>query len=109
MSSFQKRIKEEGSARLHIAISETIGQLVWNIVDKLDDKEQKMQLFELQFLRMPFSILEKSTNKVHHQAAISCLTKIVINCPDDILFEHLDYVTDRIIMQFDKKVFGAQQ
>ena len=58
---------------------------------------------------MPFSILEKSTNKVHHQAAISCLTKIVINCPDEVLYEHLDYVTDRIIMQFDKKIFNAQQ
>jgi hypothetical protein len=54
MSNFQKRIKEEGSSRLHVAISETIGQLVWNIVDKLEDREQKMQLFEMQFLRMPF-------------------------------------------------------
>jgi hypothetical protein len=60
-------------------------------------------------MRMPFSILEKSTNKVHHCAAISCLTKIVINCPDDILFEHLENITDRIIFQFDKKNFLAQQ
>lgn len=39
--NFQKRIKEEGSARLHVAISETIGQLVWNIIDKIEDPEQK--------------------------------------------------------------------
>jgi hypothetical protein len=109
IASFQKRIKEEGSTRLHVAISETIGQLVWNIVDKVEDREQKMHLFELQFLRMPFQILEKSTNKVHHCAAISCLTKIVINCPDDILYEHLENITDRIIMQFDRKLFLAQQ
>ena len=37
--NFQKKIKEEGSARLHVAISETIGQLVWNIVDKLEDQD----------------------------------------------------------------------
>ena len=47
IASFQKRIKEEGSSRLHVAISETVGQLVWNIVDKLEDREQKMHLFEL--------------------------------------------------------------
>jgi hypothetical protein len=58
---------------------------------------------------MPFQILEKSTNKVHHCAAISCLTKIVINCPDEILYEHLDNITDRIIMQFDRKLFQAHQ
>jgi len=41
LSSFTKRIKEEGSARLHGAISETIGQIVWNIIDKIEDPEEQ--------------------------------------------------------------------
>lgn len=41
MFNFQKRIKEEGSTRLHAVISETIGQLVFNIVDKIEDQAQQ--------------------------------------------------------------------
>jgi hypothetical protein len=35
INSFQKRIKEEGSNRLHLAMAETLGQIVWNIIDKI--------------------------------------------------------------------------
>jgi len=42
--------------------------------------------YEEQFLKMPFGLLEKRTNKVVQAGAIACLTKIVINCPDDILY-----------------------
>ena len=54
---------------------------------------------------MPFSILEKSTSKVHQSAAILCLTKIIINCPDDILYDRLDMITDKIISVFRLKQF----
>ena len=37
---FHKRIKEEGSTRLHLVLGETLGQIVWNIIDKLPDLEQ---------------------------------------------------------------------
>lgn len=40
ISSFAKRIKEEGSSRLHLALAETLGQMVWNIIDKVPDFEQ---------------------------------------------------------------------
>ena len=86
MSNFAKRIKEEGSPRLHGVISETIGQLVFNIVDKIEDANQQDQAYEEQFLKMPFGLLEKRQNKVVQAGAIACLTKIVINCPDDILY-----------------------
>lgn len=86
MSNFAKRIKEEGSPRLHGVISETIGQLVFNIVDKIEDPNQQDQAYEEQFLKMPFGLLEKRQNKVVQAGAIACLTKIVINCPDDILY-----------------------
>ena len=46
LANFSKRIKEDGSNKLHDAISETIGQLVWHIVDKIEDQPQQQQLFE---------------------------------------------------------------
>ena len=39
MASLAKRIKEEGTNRLHTTISETIGQLTWNILDKIEDED----------------------------------------------------------------------
>jgi len=66
-------------------------------------------VFEQQFLRFPFAILEKTTNKVHQCASIACLTKIVINCPDDVLYSKLEAITDKIIHVFRMKQFQATQ
>lgn len=103
INSFQKRIKEEGSNRLHLAIAETLGQMVWNIVDKLSDFDQQIDIFMIQFLEMPFKIICKNTNKVVQSGAITCLTKILINCPDDVLFEKLDEITDKLAHIFKQK------
>lgn len=62
--SFSKRIKEEGSNRLHLAMAETLGQMVWNIVDKTPDYEQQVELFMSQFAAMPFNLIYKSSSKV---------------------------------------------
>ena len=102
-----KKIKEEGTTRLHQAIGEALGQLVFHIVDKLPSVEEQMDLFECQFLALPFNILDKSQNKVQQSGAISCLTKILINCPDEVLFERLDEITDRIASVFKQKSFQA--
>ena len=58
-----------------------------------------------QFLDMPFRIISKSTNKVVQSGAIICLTKILINCPDEILFDKLDEISDRLAMVFKQKQF----
>jgi hypothetical protein len=39
--------------------------------------------------------------------AISCLTKILVNCPDDILFEKLDEITDKMSQVVKNKNFLA--
>jgi len=62
-----------------------------------------------QFLDMPFRIILKSTNKVVQSGAIISLTKILINCPDEILFEKLDEITDKLAIVFKQKQFQAQQ
>lgn len=53
-------------------------------------------------------MLEKS-NKAVQSGAISCLSKIVINCPDDILFDSLDQITDKMIQVFRVKNFQCKQ
>ena len=37
------------------------------------------------------------------------MTKIIINCPDDILFDKLDSITDKISSIFKMKMFQAHQ
>jgi len=36
LGTLQKQLKEDASARLHTAISETVGQITLHIVDKLE-------------------------------------------------------------------------
>lgn len=109
LNSFQKRIKEEGSNRLHLAMAETLGQMVWNIVDKIPEYEQQIDIFMSQFLEMPFRIIPKTTNKVVQSGAIVCLTKILINCPDDVLYEKLEEISDKLLQIFKSKTFQAHQ
>ena len=102
--NFQKRIKEEGSTRLHTTIAETIGLMVWHILDK-SDPDQQEDVFLNQFMGMPLAILDKSNNKVVQSGSIACLTKIIINCPDDILFENIEDITDKLVSIFKTKLF----
>jgi len=37
--------------------------------------------------------------------AITVLTKIMINCPDDLLFEKLEELTDKLAIIFRNKQF----
>ena len=41
--------------------------------------------------------------------AISCLTKILVNCPDDILFEKLDEITDNDLFGKSGKVWTRNE
>ena len=58
---------------------------------------------------MCFTLLDKSSNKVVQGGAITCLTKILINCPDEILFEKLEDITDKLALIFRTKIFYAHQ
>lgn len=64
MANFAKRIKEEGSARLHVSISEAVGQLVWFILDKVQDPIEQAEIFENQIMKVPLSMVDKSNNKI---------------------------------------------
>ena len=105
LGTLQKQIREDATMRLHQAIAETIGQLVFNIIDKLESREEQKDLFQNQFLRFAFSLLEKSSNKLVQSGAISCLSKIIINCPGDILSDSLGQITDKMIQVFRIKNF----
>lgn len=62
-----------------------------------------------QFAAMPFNLIYKTSSKVVQAGAITCLTKILINCPDDILFDKLDEITDKLALIFKSKTFVAHQ
>ena len=47
LNNFSKKIKEEGTNRLHTAIAEAMGQMVWHIVDKLPSRKEQKDLLDL--------------------------------------------------------------
>jgi len=61
LGNLQKKIKEE-TIQMHSAVSDTLGQLELNILDKVEDYSEKKELLNT-FLKLPFGLLEKSPNK----------------------------------------------
>ena len=102
-------IKEEATTRLHGAIAETVGNLVLHTVDKLITTAEQQDLFENQYLRFVFNLIEKSNNKVAQSCAISCLSKVVACCPDAILVGSLDEITDKIVSLLKMRTFQNKQ
>lgn len=47
---------------MHSAVSDTLGQLVLHIIEKVEDYSEKKDLLQT-FLKLPFNLLEKSPNK----------------------------------------------
>jgi hypothetical protein len=91
----QKKCKESTS-NMHSAISDTLGQIVLHILEKVEDYTQKLDLLQ-NFLKMPLGLLEKSPNKTVQACASLVLSKVIQNSPEDVLCELLDELTDRII------------
>ena len=54
-------------------------------------------------------MLDKSSNKVVQSGAIACLTKALINCPDEVLFAQLEEITDHMALVLKMKLFQAHQ
>lgn len=81
--------------------------MVWHIVSKVEDPLEKEQLFDNHFFKFPLKLLDKSANKVLHSGCIACLSKIIINCPDDLLLFKMEMVTDTLIDLFKMKGFQA--
>jgi len=50
--------KEEATARLHVSISDTLGELVHHTVEEMEDKDEQQNLFDNQYLKFIFSLLE---------------------------------------------------
>ena len=105
LQALTKLIKEEATTRLHVAIAETVGNLVLQTVDKLITTAEQQDLFENQYLRFVFNLIEKSNNKIAQSCAISCLSKVVVCCPDAILVGSLEETTDKIVILLKMKTF----
>jgi hypothetical protein len=90
-----------------VAISDTLGTVVLNLMEVLERDEQQA-FFENNFLKFVFNLVEKSQNKVIISTAFLCLTKMVINCPDIILYESLNMITDKLIQLLKSKTFPSK-
>ena len=60
-------------------------------------------------MKVPLSLVDKSNNKIVQSGAIVVLTKVIINCPDELLFEKLEIITDKLQAIFRMKIFQAHQ
>ena len=70
----------------------------------MEEEHEQQNLFDNQYLKFIFSLLE-CKSKMAQSCAISCLSRVIINCPDDILVESLDSITDKIIQLLKMKTF----
>ena len=61
---------------MHEAVSDALGQLVFYIINKVDDFGEKQELLE-NFFKLPMQLLEKSPNKTVQGGAAQCLSKVV--------------------------------
>ena len=55
------------------------------------------------------TIMDKTRSKTIQQGALCCLTKIIVNCPDEVLFDKLPEITTRMEQMVKSKHFGAHQ
>lgn len=103
-----KQIKDDQDGKYVSAISDTVGQIVQNLIESMDEGEQ-LSLFETQFIKFVFNLIEKSQNKVIISTALQCLTKIVINCPFHVLLSSLVLITDKMVALLKSKLFPCKQ
>lgn len=54
-------------------------------------------------------MIEKTKSRNVQCGALACLTKIIVNCPDDILFEKFEEITDKMCEIVKTKHFVAHQ
>lgn len=54
-----KLIKDDATTKLHQTVADTMGLLALNTVDKLESRAEQTELFQGQFLKAIFNMLEK--------------------------------------------------
>ncbi len=105
LAALSKKLKE-GTAPIHEAISDTLGQMVFYIVNKVEEFDEKREILE-NFFKLPIGLLEKSPNKTVQQGAAQCLSKVIQNSPEEVIVELLEDLTDKIISIINYNSFKA--
>lgn len=105
LKNIEKLILLEGTNRLHAAISETLGSIVFHVVPQIPSEVEKRDFYEKQFLAFCFTLIEKSGTLLAKNCGILCLSKIIINCADDVLHDSLESLTDKILSLLKTKSF----
>jgi hypothetical protein len=108
LGNFTKKLKDEAHHKIYAVIAEAVGQLEWHILSHLEGDEQ-LSAFEKHFELFAHQVLDKTRSKTIQQGALSCLTKIIVNCPDEVLFDKLPDITTRMEQMVRSKHFQAHQ
>ena len=95
MNTLLKKAKE-APPELHPTIADTLGMVTFHIVQKADDAEQQNELLH-QVLKVPFTLLTKTGGKNPQSAGALCLSKVVSNIRNELLWDNLDATMDKII------------
>lgn len=91
---------------MHSVIAETMGQVVLYIIEKVEEYPEKTELLQ-NFLKLPYSLLEKSPNKAVQEGAAQCLSKIIQNSPEVVLNQLMEELTDKLIFVINLNQFKA--
>ena len=59
LQSLTKIIKEEATSRLHISISDTLGEIVHHTIGAITDQEEQQNLFDNQYLKFVYGLVDK--------------------------------------------------
>jgi hypothetical protein len=109
LTNLSKQILNDKNAKLQVVISDTIGLLVLNTIENLDES-QRFKAFVSPFLKFAFKLLDNHlSNKIVNNAAILCLTKMMLNCPDEVLVRALDVIIDKIVYLLKFKIYPCKQ
>ena len=100
-----KKAKEE-QPDIHQVISDTIGLITFHIVQKAEDYEQMNEQLH-QVLKVPYTLLTKTGNKNAQSAGAMCLSKVIQNTRNELLWDNLDQMMDKIITIFKSSSLRA--
>lgn len=81
---------------MHPTISDTLGFMAFHIVQKADDYEQQNELLQ-QVLKVPYTLLTKTGGKNPQSAGALCLSKVIQNVRNELLWDNLDAIMDKFI------------
>src|SRR5690606_32555451 len=93
LTYLQRKLKDNDSL-LHGPVSESLGQLVHQVLKKIENLDELLKEFN-PILKMIFSNLQTPNKQLQVGSAI-CLTRVVQNAPVIVLQSTLSFISSKI-------------